>query len=393
MTGDASPGVRRLLVVRIEVAMNGYINRILYVDLDGGRIWDEPLNVEYARQFVGGSGLAARYLADMVGPDTEPLGPENPLIFMTGPFVGTQVPAAGRYEVVARSPLTGFTGESNSGGFFGPALRQAGYDGIVITGRASRPVYLALIDGEPPQIRPADHLWGLDTYETQRQVQSELAQPKARVACIGQAGEHLVRYAAIMNDAGRAAGRTGMGAVMGSKNLKAIAAFGRRKVPIADEPAFKEALKQTFNTVLEDVSTQMLRLGGSLFYAEVGNMYGDVSAKYYSQGAMPEAEDTINAGHMIDTIFDRAGACFRCPIMCNREVHLDGYSEPKVDGPEYETAIGFGPQMGSADRRSGVRDRYRLWPADGFCRSRRGDVRRPSMQHLRFGYYQHFVYN
>src|SRR5512145_1773140 len=144
--------------------MYGYLNRILRVDLTSGRIWDEPLNEEYAREYVGGSGLGARYLADLAGPDTDPLGPDNPLIFMTGPFVGTQVPAAGRYEVVARSPQTGFTGESNSGGFFGPAMRQAGYDGIIITGRASHPVYLSLIEGQPPALHPANHLWGLDSY-------------------------------------------------------------------------------------------------------------------------------------------------------------------------------------------------------------------------------------
>ena len=329
--------------------MYGYMNRILRVDLTSGQIWDEPLNEDYARQFVGGSGLGARYLADMAGPETDPLGPENPLIFMTGPFVGTQVPAAGRYEVVGRSPQTGFTGEANSGGYFGPAMRQAGYDGIIITGQAEQPVYLSIIEGQPPALHPAGHLWGLDSYAVQRRVQEELAQPKARVACIGPAGEYLVKYAAIMNDAGRAAARTGLGAVMGSKNLKAIAAFGKAKVPIADEAAFKDALKQTFNIVLEDVSTQMLRLGGTLFYTDVGSMYGDNPARYYTQSGLPEAEETITAGHMVDTIFDRAASCFRCPIMCNREVHLDRYEEPQVDGPEYETAMGFGPNLGSGD--------------------------------------------
>ncbi|HEX9114956.1 MAG TPA: aldehyde ferredoxin oxidoreductase family protein [Anaerolineae bacterium] len=325
------------------------MNRILRVDLSSGRIWDEPLSAEYARQFVGGSGLAARYLADLATANTDPLGPDNPLIFMTGPFVGTQVPAAGRYEVVARSPQTGFTGEANSGGFFGPALRQAGYDGIIVTGRAEAPVYLSIVEGRPPALHPAGHLWSLDSYETQARVQAELGEPKTKVACIGRAGETLVKYAAIMNDAGRAAGRTGMGAVMGSKNLKAIAAFGHAKVPIADELAFKEALKQTFEIVLGDVQTQLLRLGGTVAYTDVGSMYGDSPAKYYTQTGLPEAEETITAGHLVDTILTRAAACYRCPIMCNREVHLDAYAEPKADGPEYETAMGFGPNLGSGD--------------------------------------------
>jgi aldehyde:ferredoxin oxidoreductase len=337
--------------------MYGYLNRILRVNLTTGTIWDEPLNEGYVRQFVGGSGLAARYLADpslysgqaLAGPETDPLGPENPLIFMTGPFVGTPIPAAGRYAVVARSPQTGFTGEANGGGFFGPALRQAGYDGIILTGRAATPVYLSIVEGRPPALHPADGLWGLDSYATQERVREELAQPKARVACIDPAGENLVKYAAVMNDHGRAAGRTGLGAVMGSKNLKAIAAYGRGAVPIADEAGFKAALKETFKIVVDDVAAQMMRMGGTLFYTEVGNIYGDVPGKYYTQSGLPEAEETINAGHLNDTLLTREVACYRCAIACGREVHLDSYNVPKADGPEYETAIGFGPLLGSGD--------------------------------------------
>jgi aldehyde:ferredoxin oxidoreductase len=177
--------------------MHGYLGKILRVDLTNNCLWDEPLNEAYARQFVGGSGLGARYLADLAGPDTDPLGPEHPLIFMTGPFVGTSIPAAGRYSIVARSPQTRFTGEANSGGFFGPALRQAGYDGVIVTGRAPEPVYLSIVEGQSPVLRPAALLWGLDSYEAQRRVQDEVGEPKAKVACIGQAGEQLVKYAAV----------------------------------------------------------------------------------------------------------------------------------------------------------------------------------------------------
>ncbi|MCX7671555.1 MAG: aldehyde ferredoxin oxidoreductase family protein, partial [Anaerolineae bacterium] len=338
--------------------MYGYQGKILRVHLTTGAIWEEPLNEVYARQFVGGSGLAARYLADptlypahgaMPGPQLDPLGPDNPLIFMTGPFVGTPIPAAGRYAVVARSPQTGLTGEANGGGFFGPALRQAGYDGIIITGRAAEPVYLNISAGEPPALRPAAHLWGLDAYVTQERVQQELGRPQARVACIGPAGENLVKYAAVMNDHGRAAARTGMGAVMGSKNLKAIAAHGRATVPLADEAAFKEALRETFKIVVDDVAAQMMRMGGTLFYTEVGNFYGDVPALYYTRSGLPAAEETISAGHLNDTLLLRGVACYRCAIACGREVRLDPYGVPKADGPEYETAIGFGPLLGSGD--------------------------------------------
>ncbi len=329
--------------------MHGYLGKILRVNLTSGQLWDEPLNETYARQFVGGSGLGARYLADLTGPNTDPLGPDNPLIFMTGPFVGTQIPAAGRYSVVARSPQTGLTGEANSGGFFGPALRQAGYDGIIVTGTAREPVYLSIVEGQTPELRPAGQLWGLDSYETQRRVQAEIGEAKAKVACIGLAGENLVNYAAVMNDHGRAAARTGMGAVMGSKKLKAIAAFGRAKVPLAAEKAFKEALRETTNIVNNDVSTQMLRLGGTVFYMDVGDMYGDVPAKYYTQSGLPEAAETVTPSYVAENLLIKGVPCFRCPISCGREVHLDSYGTPKADGPEYETTVGFGPLLGSGD--------------------------------------------
>ncbi|MEJ5200340.1 MAG: aldehyde ferredoxin oxidoreductase C-terminal domain-containing protein, partial [Anaerolineae bacterium] len=226
---------------------------------------------------------------------------------------------------------------------------QAGYDGIIITGRAAEPVYLRIVEGEPPALRPAAHLWGLDTYATQERVREELGRPQARVACIGPAGENLVKYAAVMNDHGRAAARTGMGAVMGSKNLKAIAAYGRAAVPIADEAAFKDALRATFKAVVDDVAAQMMRMGGTLFYTEVGNFYGDVPALYYTRSGLPEAEETISAGHLNDTLLIRGVACYRCAIACGREVRLDPHGVPKADGPEYETAIGFGPLLGSGD--------------------------------------------
>ena len=213
--------------------MNGYMGKLLRVDLSGGRIWEEPLNEEYARLFVGGSGLAARYLLDMVGPETDPLGPENPLILMTGPLVGTAMPSAGRLSVCALSPLTRIWGESNTGGFVGPELRFAGYDGIIVTGRADHPVWLSVVEGEA-RLHDAADLWGLDSYTTQERVRERLNEPKARVLCIGPAGERLVKMAAVMNDHGRAAGRTGMGAVMGSKNLKAVALRGTAQVPLAD---------------------------------------------------------------------------------------------------------------------------------------------------------------
>ena len=165
--------------------------------------------------------------------DTDPLGPENPLLFLAGPIVGTSMPSAGRMAVCARSPLTGFWGEYNTGGFIGPEMRFAGFDGVLLNGRSDQPCWISVVDGEV-KFHDAGPIWGQDTYQTQNSIREILADPKVRVACIGPAGENLVKMAAIVNDHGRAAGRTGMGAVMGSKNLKAIAFRGSRKVVLSD---------------------------------------------------------------------------------------------------------------------------------------------------------------
>ncbi len=222
--------------------MNGYMGKILRVDLSAGEMRDEPLNEEYARAFVGGSGLAARIIYDMIDGDTDPLGPENPLVFMTGPLVGTAMPSAGRCSVCALSPLTSIWGEANTGGFFGPELRFAGYDGVVITGQAKKPVWLSIVNGRA-QLRDAVDMWGSDSYAVQEQVRQAMGEPKARVACIGAGGENLVKMAAVMNDRGRAAGRTGMGAVMGSKKLKAIGVRGSANVPLADSDRLKTVVR------------------------------------------------------------------------------------------------------------------------------------------------------
>ena len=346
----------------MTTTLPGYLGKLLRVDLTAGRWWDEPLNPEYARQFVGGSGLGARYLADTITADTDPLGPDNPLIFMTGPFVGTQTPAAGRYSVVARSPATRLTGEANGGGHWGPALRHAGYDGIIVTGQSPTPVYLSILHGQV-ELHDAAHLWGLNHYDTQDRVQEELSSRasklRVRVATIGAAGENLVKYAAVMNDHGRAAARTGMGAVMGSKRLKAIACGGKAEIPMADPAAFKEYLRAAMRFVLDDIFVVGLRMTGTILGADVGFMYGDTPVRYYTASEDPGIEAQINSATLMDTMLDRQVPCYRCPISCGREVHLDNYQversavtgseTPRVDGPEYETAIGFSALLGADD--------------------------------------------
>jgi aldehyde:ferredoxin oxidoreductase len=320
--------------------MNGYMGKILRVDLSTGKIWDEPLNEEYTRAFAGGSGLAARYVYDMVEGDTDPLGPENPLVFMTGPLVGTAMPSAGRCSVCALSPLTGIWGESNTGGFFGPELRFAGYDGIIVTGRAEKPVWLSIVEGQAT-LRDAANLWGLDSYATQEQARVALAEPKARVACIGVAGENLVKMAAVMNDHGRAAGRTGMGAVMGSKNLKAIAVRGKARVPLADPEGFKAVVREIIANLEEDVAAMSLQLAGTACYVDMALMYGDMPIRYYQQGEWEGASD-LSGVLMVEQYQNRKVACYRCPVACGRETRAPNYGVEKVDGPEYETLAALG---------------------------------------------------
>ncbi len=328
--------------------MNGYLGRILVVDLSAGRLWDEPLDEADLRAYIGGSGLGARYIADRVTADTEPLAPDNPLLFMTGPLVGTNMPSAGRYSVCALSPLTGLWGEANSGGFFGPELRFAGYDGILITGCADRPMWLSIVDGQA-QLHDASALWGLDTYATQDQARRALNQPKARVACIGPAGEHLAKMAAIVNDHGRVAGRTGLGAVMGSKKLKAIAACGAAvrgaaAIPLADPQAFQAAVRDILVNGKEDMAAIALRMAGTAGYVDMALMYGDMPIRYYQQGEWEPGGD-LSGVLLAERYQNRNIGCYHCPIACGRETRAPRFGAPKVDGPEYETLGAFGSLM------------------------------------------------
>jgi len=329
--------------------MNGYMGKILYVDLSAGKIWDEPLNEEHARAFVGGSGLAARLIYDMVDGNTDPLGPDNPLVFMTGPLVGTAMPSAGRLSVCAMSPLTHIWGESNTGGFVGPELRFAGYDGIVVTGRAEKPVWLSVVEGRAELHDGAD-LWGSDSYKTQEQVRQALGEPKARVACIGLAGEHVVKMAAVMNDHGRAAGRTGMGAVMGSKNLKAIGLRGKADVPLADPDGFRAVVKEIIANLDQDLTAVSFQLAGTASGVDMLLMYGDMPIRYYQQGEWEQASD-LSGVLITNQYLNKGVACYRCPIACGRETRAPGYGLERVDGPEYETlgALGTLPMVGDLE--------------------------------------------
>src|SRR3990172_7118284 len=210
---------------------------ILKVDLTSRKSEIISIPTSWEVDYLGGASLAARMLYDHLKPELDPLSPEAPLLFMTGPLTGTYGPAVGRFVIAARSPATGLWGESNCGGFWGPELRFAGFDGLWITGRADAPIYLWMND-QGIEMRDAKHLWGQDTYSTQSAIQQELTGGQPRVAVIGPAGEALILYSVILTDHGRVAGRTGMGAVMGSKYLKAIAVEGNGKAPVVDLPVY-----------------------------------------------------------------------------------------------------------------------------------------------------------
>jgi aldehyde:ferredoxin oxidoreductase len=329
----------------VEEFIGGYTGKTLVVDLSRDKIIIEPTNEEFAATYMGGSGYACRLLLDHLTSSTDPLGPENLLVFATGPLVGTAAPNAGRHVVCARSPLTRLWGESNSGGLFGAKMKFAGFDVVVVKGRAAKPTYISAKDGKA-ELRNAKQLMGEDTQSTQALIKEELNDRTASVSCIGRGGENLVRYAAIMNDWNRAAGRTGLGAVMGSKNLKAIAVSGREKVPIAKPEEFTKASSSAFKFIRESGLAETFRACGTAGAITYMNELGELPSKYFTVGSFDEA-DKIDGTQMKQTILTGTSACFGCPIRCGRVITINGgkYAVGKTDGPELETLVGFGSNL------------------------------------------------
>jgi len=311
-----------------------YRGIFVLVDLRRREVRRLEVSKNLYRQFIGGASIAAALFTELAAGRPEPLSPENPLIFSTGPLTGTSAPTSGRYAAAARSPLTGLWGEATSGGRFGPQLKFSGFDGLVLVGAADRPVYLWVSDGKV-EIRDATHFWGLGTYETMRLVREETDR-RASVACIGPAGENLVRFAAIINDSGRAAARTGLGAVMGSKKVKAIAAAGDKGL-IAAREEFEAFARELWRKVASASSSQALRELGTMSYFELGPDFGGVPAKCFTS---LEFDYTSLSGLKLKEEFRvEATACYTCPIGCGRRVFL---GDLVVDGPEYETATSLG---------------------------------------------------
>jgi aldehyde:ferredoxin oxidoreductase len=331
--------------------MNGYWGKILKVDLTTSKIEVEEQPESFYRRYLGGNGFVAYYLLRDVPPKADPLGPDNRLIFAGGPITGVPMAGSGRNSVGAKSPLTGGYGSAEVGGYFGAELRRAGYDAVVVHGRAASPVYLWIHDGEA-EIRPADHLWGMKTLDCQEAVRGELGDKWVRLTMIGPAGEKQVRFSCVINDANRAAGRTGLGAVMGSKNLKCVAARGHLTVPVANPAAVKEVAKW-MGGHWKDLSWDTHDLGtpGNVLNLQT---VGALPTHNFQDGQFRGAEQ-ISGETLRETILIDRGTCFACPVKCKREVEVDD-EEYKVNraygGPEYETIGAFGSNCGVDDLRA-----------------------------------------
>ena len=326
----------------------GFMDKILRVNLTSGTTTIETIPEQWARDYLGGAGLATKYLFEEVPADTDPLGPDNKLIFMTGPLTGTSSASASRYSVVSKSPLTGLWGHGNSGGSFGPAMKRAGFDGFIIEGCSEFPVYLEILDGEV-KLLPANNLWGKTVPETE-DILKETSDHKVTIASIGPGGENLVRYAAIMNNKHRTIGRTGMGAVMGSKKLKAIVCAGKAKLNIADPEGFKTTAKRQIDFLDESMLKVGFEAFGTNMVSDMVNARGGYPTRNWQTGVFDDIEE-VNSEALTNKVLDKGVSCFACPIACGRGTTIkEGkYAGKTGEGPEYESANTLGALCGVSD--------------------------------------------
>ncbi|HJX70168.1 MAG TPA: aldehyde ferredoxin oxidoreductase N-terminal domain-containing protein, partial [Dehalococcoidia bacterium] len=328
--------------------MSGLWGKILRVNLSKSAISEEAIPEEWARKFLGGRGLAVRYLIEEVPKGADPLGPQNVLIFMTGPLTGTPSPSAGRYTVVSKSPLTGIFAAANSGGYWAPSFKGNGFDGIIFQGVSPKPVYLVIEEGVA-ELRDAGHLWGKNVWETTKILHEEVGE-EFEVSCIGIAGENLVRYAAVVNNDHRAAARCGMGAVMGSKHLKAIAVRGTKATPIGNKEAFTKSEAKHYELLNDSFMKIAFESYGTAMMLDLMNVRGFLPHRNWQTSYMADAEK-ISGILLAEKILIDRKACFACPIKCGRvvEIKTGKYAGLKGEGPEYETLAAFGSMAAMAD--------------------------------------------
>ena len=336
--------------------------KILRVNLTDSTTAIEPLNMDWAQSYLGERGLATKYLMECMDPKTDAMAPENVLIFATGPLTGTMASTSGRFVVVTKGPLTNAIACSNSGGKFGAELKFAGFDMLLIEGRAENPVYLHILDDQV-DILPADEFWGTTVWHTEEGLKTKHQNPLLKVASIGVAGEQGVRFACIVNDLHRAAGRSGVGAVMGSKNLKAIAVHGTVGVGVDNPERFMEVVRETNASPAASAGTQELTELGTNAMIDMMQEFGGLPTRNFNEVQF-DGTDKINPDAMVAV--KRNGhrnlvtnkACFGCTIACGRIAHIDKEHFTIVNrkeywhasgGLEYETAYAFGPVVGVDD--------------------------------------------
>ncbi|MEM4576903.1 MAG: 3-hexulose-6-phosphate synthase [Candidatus Nezhaarchaeales archaeon] len=329
--------------------MSGYTGKILDADLSSGDVTIVDLNWDIAMKYVGGRGYSAKFLFDSLRPGTNPLDEENILVFMTGPLTGTRAPTSGRFAVSSKSPLTGTIFDSQCGGSWGPELKKAGFDGIIVRGKSVSPVYLFVADGKV-ELRDASKIWGLETDATEEEIKRDLKLEDVKVCCIGPAGENLVKIACIISDKHRAAGRGGLGAVMGSKNLKAIAVKGTGEVKVANPKAFNEEVRKTLDVLRGNpITGDSLGRYGTAFLVHLMNRAGVFPSYNFTRGFYDKAEEVCGE-KITEVMLVKRTACYGCPIACGRLVKytVDG-KEVISSGPEYESVWALGPNCGISD--------------------------------------------
>ena len=326
----------------------GWAGKVLDVNLSEGRIEKKPLDEKLALNFIGGRGLNGWVLFNEIKPTVDPTGPENILLFGIGPVTGTLLPGAGRFTVTSKSPLTGIYGDSSCGGSWGAELKYAGYDQLIIRGKANRPVYI-YIDGEEVKILDAAHIWGKDTFDTQELIKKELKDPRVEVCCIGPAGENLVKYATILAR-NRVAGRTGMGCVMGSKNLKAIAIKGCKDLKIAEPREFRKLYEKMKGISANDWLAKTLSMAGTAEFTENNNtILGSLSAYNARQAYIdPRKARKLSGNYFVHNFQKSRKACFACGVPCSSffEINRGPFSGLSWDKIEFATIGRFTVALG-----------------------------------------------
>jgi aldehyde:ferredoxin oxidoreductase len=326
-----------------------YGGTILRINLTDGIIQRRPTEEHLARAFLGGRGLNVKRLWDELPAHTDGLSPKNILIFGVGPLVGTLFPGGARFNVTAMSPQTGILGDSNAGGFFGPELKFAGYDQVVIEGRAEHPVYLCIRD-DMVELRDARGLWGQDVWESSSAIRQELGDTDVQVATIGQGAENGVRFAGVFVNLNRPAARTGMGTVMASKNLKAVAVRGTGLIPVADMARFWEIIEQLDEVIYNHAEYEIRSRLGTTKLIKALNDIGGLPTRHFQRGRFEEVD--VVSGEAIEELYKiRSKACFACTIPCSRFLAVDDprFPDLRMEGPEYEPLAGFTVRVGNSD--------------------------------------------